>query len=148
MILGILIGAFLIGGKYYYKIREAEKLSDKHLEMFLLMYFWVRNLQEGKEIHTFLKEKGYKNISIYGLNYIGKCLWEELNNGNIQINNVIDKNKHVKYKNVVVKSPDDEIEKTDLIIVTALYFFEEVKRELEVKVDCPIISLEDIVYKM
>ena len=34
----------------------------------------------------------------------------------------------------------------DSVIVTAITFYEEIKAELVLKIKCPIISLEDILY--
>ena len=36
----------------------------------------------------------------------------------------------------------------DAVVVTAVYFFDEVEEELEKIFDCPIISLEDIVQEV
>ncbi len=35
----------------------------------------------------------------------------------------------------------------DAIVVTAITFYDEIKEELSRKIDCPIISLEDILYE-
>lgn len=42
--------------------------------------------------------------------------------------------------------PDDTLPDVDAIIVTAFFFFDEIEQELEDKIDCPIISIEDVVY--
>ena len=41
---------------------------------------------------------------------------------------------------------DDELEEVDAIVVTPISAFGEIKQTLEKKVDCPIISLEDVLY--
>ena len=43
---------------------------------------------------------------------------------------------------------DDELESVDAIIVTPIYYFEEIEGKLVEKVDCPIISIEDIMYEV
>ena len=60
----------------------------------------------------------------------------------------IDKNADMIYANVDVVTPDDELEPVDVIVVTAIYYFDEIEEDLSEKVDCPIISLEDILYEI
>ena len=47
-----------------------------------------------------------------------------------------------------IVSPEDDLETVDVIVVTAITFYEEVKEQLSEKLDCPIISLEDILYEI
>ena len=46
------------------------------------------------------------------------------------------------------KKLTDDLPETDVIVVTAIYFYEEIREELSQLVDCPIISLEDVVYEI
>ena len=41
--------------------------------------------------------------------------------------------------------PEEVLKDVDAIIVTPIFYFEEIKRKLSAKVRCPIISLEDII---
>jgi len=43
---------------------------------------------------------------------------------------------------------DDSLEDVDVVIVTAITFFDEIETKLSEKLDCPIISLEDILYEV
>jgi len=43
---------------------------------------------------------------------------------------------------------DDELEPADVVIVTAIFAFDEISEELEGLFDCPIVSLEDVVYEV
>jgi hypothetical protein len=36
----------------------------------------------------------------------------------------------------------------DAIVVTAITFFDEIEEKLSEKIDCPIISLDDILYEV
>ena len=45
-------------------------------------------------------------------------------------------------------TPDDELEPVDVIVVTAIYYFDEIEDMLSEKVDYPVISLEDILYEV
>jgi len=52
------------------------------------------------------------------------------------------------YADIDVKSLEDDMDDVDAVVVTAVYFFDEVEEELEKIFDCPIISLEDIVQEV
>ena len=45
---------------------------------------------------------------------------------------------------VEVVTLDDDLKEVDAVVVTAITFFEEIAEKLEKKLECPIISLEDI----
>lgn len=123
-------------------------LSDKHEALFMLMNQWVKVKQAGKGIAGYLEHKDYKKIAIYGMGYAGETLVRELYNSNIQIEYGIDReadNINAEFK--VVK-PDAQLEKADVLIVTSITFFDEIVTDLCGKIDCPIISLEDILYEV
>ena len=43
---------------------------------------------------------------------------------------------------------EDELEPVDAVVVTAITFFNEIEQKLSKKLDCEIISLEDILYEV
>lgn len=45
-------------------------------------------------------------------------------------------------------TPDCYLDTVDAIVVTSITFFEEIEEMLKEKVDCPIISLDDILYEV
>lgn len=129
-------------------IQEYKKASDKHLEMFLVMYFWVRNLNNKKKIGGFLKDQGYHHIAIYGASYMGICLCEELAKEDIEVICFIDKRDIDQIMKIPVKKIEDDLESIDAVIVTSVYYFYEIERQLKDKLNCAILSLSDIVYKL
>ena len=60
----------------------------------------------------------------------------------------IDKNADKIYADFLIVTPDSELEEVDAVVVTSITFFEEIEEALSVKVDCPILSLEDILYQV
>lgn len=121
-----------------------KELNDKHLSLFLLMNDWVQVLQQNKSISAYLIGEGYQSVAIYGISYVGITLLRELQNSNINIKYVIDKNKNVFISKCKIVDPDAYLENVDAIIVTSVYYYQEIRRELLTKINCPIISLRDI----
>ncbi len=143
--IGGIIGTKRSMGK---KLKTAIQFSDKHLALFLMMNQWVRIKQEGKHISEYFRKYGYKRIAVYGMSYAGDTFVEELKNSDIEIVYGIDKNVNNLFSVIDIVSPEDDLETVDVIVVTAITFYEEVKEQLSEKLDCPIISLEDILYEI
>ncbi len=143
---GTIVGALGINIMKEKQVKEWEKISNKHLALFQMMNQWVRVKQEGKNLVSYLEEKGYKKIAIYGMSYIGETFIEELKGTNVEAVYGIDKNANNIYADIDVLSMEDSLPETDAVVVTAITFFDEIEKELSGKLDCPIISLEDILY--
>ncbi len=130
------------------KTKEAQKYADKHLAIMQVMNQWIINKQEGKSLVTFFEENGYKTIAIYGMSYLGERLEDELRDSGIKVAYAIDKNAENIYADVEVRDPKDAMDDVDAVIVTSVFFFDEIEEQLENVFDCPIISLEDIVQEV
>lgn len=149
---GILAGA-MIGTRVIAKTvgeagSQAKQLSDKHLALFLMMNQWVKVKLEGKSLSSYFEKNGYKKIAIYGMSYVGETLLSELKGTDIYVAYGIDKNSDGIYADVDVVSVDDALEDVDAVVVTAITFFDEIEEKLSKKLNCPIISLEDILYEV
>lgn len=138
----------IIGTKRYMrkKMNIVKQYSEKHLDLFLMMNQWVKIKQEGKNLSSYLKEKGYKRVAIYGMSYAGETLLEELRGTEIQVVYGIDKNAENVYSTIDILTLDDSLEEVDAIIVTAITFFDEIEEKLCEKTNSLIISLKDILY--
>lgn len=60
----------------------------------------------------------------------------------------IDKNADSIYADVDVVSMEDVLDEVDAVVVAAITFFDEIEEKLSEKVDCPILSLENILYEI
>lgn len=143
---GAALGAGAVGKASLDKMNIIRSYRDKHLALFLMMNQWVKAKQEGKNLASYFEEKGYKKIAIYGMSYAGETLLNELKGSGISVAYAIDKN--VSSAEVRVMSVDDALEEVDAVVVTAITFFDEIEELLSEKMDCPIISLEDILYEV
>lgn len=145
---GAATGAAAIGKMMNEKIEKKQETSDKHLKLFLMMNQWVRVKQAGKNLSSYFEKEGYREIAIYGMHYAGETLAEELIESGIRIKYGIDKNADNIYADFDIVTPDSDLEKVDAIVVTSITFFDEIENMLADKTDCPIISLEDILYQV
>lgn len=145
---GAAIGAVVVGKVERTNLNKIKSMSDKHLALYQMMNEWVKRKQENRSIADYLEKKGYKQIAIYGMNYVGETLLAELENTNVKVKYAIDKNAGNIYSDVDVVSPEDKFDEIDAVIVTPITFFDEIEKALSEKVDCPIISIGDILYEI
>lgn len=148
MLIGVMAGAGAINRVSEAKIQSKQRMSDKHLALFLMMNQWVKVKQEGKNLVSYFEKNGYKKIAIYGMSYAGETLLDELKGSAVQVAYGIDKNAVGIYSDVEIVSMENSLEEVDAIIVTAITFFDDIEEKLSEKVSCPIISLEDILYEV
>lgn len=137
-----LIGLLYIFKKIFPVVVTKQRNIEKYREMFLTMIDWIKQRQRGKNISNFLRKNAYHSIAIYGLADIGQILIEELKN-QVEIKYGIDRND-IQAEYPVYKL-EDNLPEVDMIIVTALYDFDEIEEKLKRKLNCPVYSIEDIV---
>ena len=122
--------------------------ATKFSYMFNVMNQWMQALHAGKNMERYLIDSGYEKIAIYGICNIGERLFEHLAETNITIAYAIDKNRELSNCDINVYKPTDVLPPVDLVVVTTALYFYEIKRQLQEKVKCPIISIEELVERM
>ncbi len=145
-LLGAAAGAGAAGVKMSKALDEKQKMSNKHFALFQMMNQWVRVKQEGKNLSEYFEENGYRKIAIYGMSFAGESLVYELEGTKTEVMYGIDRNAKSLYLDINIVEPGEDLRKVDAIVVTAITFFDEIEEILSRKVDCPIISLEDVLY--
>lgn len=124
---------------------RVETLSDH----FQLLNHWLELKTEGKSISSYFEEMGYFHIAIYGMAELANRLSDDLADSNISIDYGIDRDISCTITRMKeVYYPEDDLPKTDAIVVTSYSSFESIKRILEPKVTCPIISLEEVIWSV
>lgn len=147
-VVGVFVGCIGVGRTMEKRVQQKQHMSDKHLALFLLMNQWVKIKQEGKDIAEYLKKRGYGKIAIYGMSYVGERFYEELEETDIVIAYAVDEKADNIFAQIDVVTPEDVLADVDAIIVTPVYFFDEIKQRLSGKIEADIISLEDILYDL
>lgn len=113
---------------------------------FHLLNNWLKLKNEGKTLATFFHDNDFSVIAIYGMGALGERLYEELSGTEIKVAYAIDRLADKKSRNGLRIIPmEEELERTDVIIVTPIQDFEVIERQLELRTEIDIISLEDVV---
>lgn len=131
--------------------KRSDNMNDEKLAKFRHMYFvlvkWMTINQNDRYITNWFRRNGYSKIAIYGMRELGFLLYDEVVKAGMSVEYIVDKN--ADNMNIDVEStlytPDDELPAADILVITAVHYSEEIKENLKGKVNCAIVSLEDII---
>ncbi len=121
---------------------------EKFKTYYNILNQWMIHLHQNRKIDEFFIQRGYQKIAIYGMGELGNRLYEELENSRTEILYVIDQDAPSIVVDVEVKEPSEILEEVDVIIVTAVFDFEEIVKDLRNITSCPVISLEEVMKEL
>lgn len=125
-------------------INRWKEQAGKNRGLFLLMDQWIRIKQDSKNLEIFFLKNKYRRVAIYGMSYVGLRLVKELRHSEVEIAYGIDRNASNIYSDIKLLTMDNNLPNVDAIIVTAISGYDDIRDALSKRVDCPIISIEDI----
>ncbi len=79
---------------------------------------------------------------------MGRSLYRELENSDVIVKYAIDKKASQMNSEINIISPDEELPEVDIIIVTSIYYFNEIYNYLDSKTDIPVVSFEDVLFEL
>lgn len=141
---GAALGAGAVEKMKRDRLDEVQELSGRHLALFLMMNQWVKVKQKGINLSLYFEKNNYKKIAIYGMSYVGETLLDELKGTGTEVAYGIDRNAESIYADVDIVTMSDDLQPVDAVVVTAITFYDEIEAQLSKRLDCPIISLEDM----
>ena len=109
-----------------------------------LLFSWLFLKQKNRKLEKYFRKHGYKKIAIYGIGYLGKLLIEELRDSSITISFLMDRDLDQKLE-YPVYSLDSLLPDADVIVISVIHAFDEIREKLKYKCICPIISLQMVV---
>lgn len=149
-----LVGAVVGGaGADYFAKKEINKKNakvDKFRCYYNVLNQWLVVKQHKKSLSEYFESNQYKSVAIYGMGELGNRLYDELKETDIVVKYAIDKEPETVYSELEIFSKEDLVncEAVDVVIVTAVFAFDEIERELKEIISYPVKSLEDVVYEM
>lgn len=142
-------GGFVVKNYYANKvIQEKSDKINKFKSYYNILNKWINAKNEGKRIDHYFIQNHYSNIAIYGMGELGSLLYNDLKASGIIVQYAIDSNPSSTNSELNIYGVDDELPKVDAIIVTPVFAFDEIEQKLQNVIDCPIISLEEVVFSI
>jgi len=100
-------------------------------------------------IDGYLSRKNISSIAIYGMDCRGIRLFHELKDTSVIIRYGVDRAPQTRIKGLDILHPDEmKKEDVDAVIVTAVFAFDEIQKNLKNKGFSKIISLDEILYDL
>lgn len=118
--------------------------ADKNASVIATLNQLFMAVQNKRDVAGYLISKGYKKIAIYGMGNVGRRLLDILNDSEVEVLYGIDAKAENIAERVQVISVEEIKEEPDLVIVTPVFSYEEIKTNLQEKVGCKIISVESL----
>lgn len=131
-------------------ILRLEKSLDKKNQYYELLNSWIRVYGGSGKMAEYLDSINCQRIAIYGMGELGRNLYDELKESQIQVMHGIDKSNS-NFSFIEMKSLDDDgVFAVDAVIVTPIHAYDVIKKDIEKKANglCKIISLQDLIYKI
>ncbi len=147
-IAGAVAGAFLTGKKVSKLVNARKKKSDGQAATMHFFNQWLSAKQAGKCLADYFIQNHYKKIMVYGMGYIGERFVDELEESGIEIVAAMDRDASSIFADVPVIGVDVEIPEVDCIVVTPVFYFDEIYHMLRQKTEYPIVSIKDVLEKV
>ncbi len=128
-------------------IKEQKDRVKKFKQYYDILLGWLDVKQKGKSLSDYFEKKQYYKIAIYGMGELGIKLYDELKNSNIEVVCAIDKGEAYENIEIDVMNVGEKIPDVDVVVVTPAFAYHSIEEELLDYLDCPIISIEDVVYE-
>lgn len=121
------------------------KRNERYRGYWKILSRWLELNLQGKSICEYFVRNMYNRVAIYGLGLLGVPLVEEMCNHGIQIVYGIDQDEHKGKKfDFPVYRMQDNLPEADIIVITVSYVFDSIKTQLSQKIDCRIVSLNEL----
>lgn len=127
-------------------VSETERDLSKFKQFYNLLTRWMLKGHTGRLVEVLIKKYDVIECSIYGYAELGQILEKQLSDSDILVRNVMDKKVRGKTKSgIEIINPIDGRDKNVSVIVTAIYYFDEIEAELTCMGYIHIYSLYEII---
>lgn len=145
----LLAGCHLAGRRNAKKLAALKSVNDKFSDNYQLLNHWLEIKNEGKNLACYFADMGYGRIAIYGMAELANRLSEELAGSGVEIAYGIDRDASCSIARIAEVYPlQGSLPEVDAVVVTPYYAFEAIKKDLEKRVKCPVVSIEEVVWSV
>lgn len=132
---------------------ESNGTANRYLQMIRAYDYWMYLKIRGKTVSQFLVDCNYKRIAIYGMNYFGNRLYDDLYRSDVCVAFGIDKNAESIEYDIPIYTLDslevsERIKDIDAVIVTVIDSFHDILGDLRRICEKPVMSIVDMFLDM
>lgn len=145
---GVLFGGYGIAKICENAMKKEERRADKNNINFKTSCKWIKVYQDNKKIEDYLDRESIKEVAIYGVGELGKCLLKDLENTDISVKYLIDRNSYRAFRSYLCYSPLDDLPEVQAVIVTPVSDFEKIAEQLKKKIRTRVIPLNQMIEEL
>lgn len=130
--------------------RKRLRDNEKCKRMFRVLSDWMTARENHIYISDYLKTRQIQKVAIYGYGHFGKHLLSELQDGNVEVDYIVDRNAQYIDTDIVLKAPEEELADVDAFIIAILKGENTIAVEQNIrhKVNTRIFWLTDMISEM
>ncbi len=150
IITGAFLGWYATGHKYCVELENCYNLEKKNREIIRIYDVWMMNYALGRSVGSYLSEQSIRSVAVYGMSALGIRLYYELKkHGDVTVEFALDQNPQTELPDVAIYKLDMEPKvQVDAVIVTAIFSYDAIKRDLKKRGYTKIFALDEILYEM
>lgn len=119
----------------------------KYERYFKLLDQWIGVFERKEKIESYFERLQYEKIAIYGKGILGKHLDKCLRGSHVKVVYFIDKKSELFRNDNPKKYMRESLPETDIVVVTPIMEYKDIRQQLKQIYDVPIISLEEVVFE-
>lgn len=132
---------------YEKMVSDLKEREKRYVSYWRIFDKWFSLRENGKDLSSVMQDRGMKKVAVYGIGMLGRHLIEELKDSSVSVLYGIDRRNEVlqkEYPFPVYHVQEETLPEADAVVVTVAHQFYEIYQMLRQKIDCPIISLEEL----
>ena len=123
---------------------EDERLNG----YYTLLNKWLELSQHGKSLSSYFEENHYQKIIVYGMGELGQRFCDDLKGTDLEIKYAIDQNAEEQFTDLELYSIHDTLPEFDVIVVTPIFAYEEIRKQLNEMGYENVIALDEVIYSV
>lgn len=124
---------------------QSSKQENKYYSYYLLMNRWMLLRNKKISLVSWFEDKAAYHIAVYGYSDMACRLAEELEGSSIYIDYYLDKEKKWTEDGKQTIPIENFVSSVDIIVITAFYYYYEIKKILDKKFVIRVVSLKEII---
>ncbi len=145
-VIGFIGGVIFMIYRCGYILENQRKRANKFYTYFGFLDNWLTCKEQNYSFGDYISKNNIQTVAIYGMGKIGKHLKYELEKAGIEIAYVIDEGENIIYSKETRYNLRDVLPLVDLVIVTPMEEFEEIKNKiLDNNKMLHVISVDEII---
>lgn len=121
-----------------------DALNDKYMPRIKLLNKWLYIRECGISLGAYVEKYNFSSVAIYGMGQLGKHLYQELKEGNIEVKYAIDRRKNITGVNLKIYDMDEAPLSVDAVLIALDYEYQNVVSCLKTRGFERIILLQEL----